>query len=307
MGQELTRKRVKGKLIFKHETETDWGQSNYIPEQGEKILYDPDENHNYTRVKYGDGSHTVKDLPFSPSDKIPQFPTTTRDKVLTVNEQGEAEWKDYASLPVFDNVDEIPEDFPEESVYLIPADNGSFVTKAEMSARVDKEAVNRATEINIQKERIDELTKLVPEVTSSDKDKVLTANEDGTAEWKEPLTYVEIHLQDYGVNLYLALLDPSYPTEFENQQLYDVFSNACASDKDIILCCGPSGPTLGYNDVRIYLTQIAKATNGTYQGAGKVLFGVGSGETYGETYWATVTIETRETNGLLWIAAHLDN
>ena len=186
MGQELTTKRVKGKIIFKHETEADWGQSNYIPEQGEKILYDPDESHNYTRVKYGDGSHTVKDLPFSPSDKIPQFPATTRDKVLTVNKEGEAEWKDYANLPVFDDVDEVPEDFPEESVYLIPADNGSFVTKVEMAARVDREVVNRTTEINIQKERIDELTKLVPEVISSDKDKVLTANEDGTAEWKEP-------------------------------------------------------------------------------------------------------------------------
>lgn len=94
MGQKLTTKRVKGKTIFKHETEADWGQSNYIPEQGEKILYDPDESHNYTRVKYGDGSHTVKDLPFSPSDKIPQFSITTRDKVLTINEQGEAEWKE---------------------------------------------------------------------------------------------------------------------------------------------------------------------------------------------------------------------
>lgn len=186
MGQKLTTKRVKGKLIFKHETEANWGQSNYIPEQGEKILYDPDESHNYTRVKYGDGSHTVKDLPFSPSDKIPQFPETTRDKVLTVNKEGEVEWKDYANLPVFDDVNEVPEDFPEESVYLIPADNGSFVTKAEMSARVDREAANRITEIKVQKERIDQLTELVPEATSSDKDKVLTANEDGTASWKTP-------------------------------------------------------------------------------------------------------------------------
>jgi hypothetical protein len=116
------------------------------------------------------------------------------------------------------------------------------------------------------------------------------------------LPKVEIHLQDYGVNLYAALLDPSHPTEFENQQLYDVFSNACASDKDIILCCGAVEGILSYKDVRIYLTQISKATNGTYQGAGKVLVGAGSGE----ATWATVTIETRETNGLLWIAVHLD-
>ena len=116
-------------------------------------------------------------------------------------------------------------------------------------------------------------------------------------------TKAEIHLQGYGVNLYAAMFDPSNPTEFENQQLYDVFSNACASDKDIILCLGTEGQMLGYNDVRIYLTQITKAANGTYIGAGRVLLSVVSGE----TTWATVTIETRETKGLLWIAVHLDN
>lgn len=116
------------------------------------------------------------------------------------------------------------------------------------------------------------------------------------------LSRVKIHLQDYGVNLYLALFDPSYPTEFENQQLYDVFSNACALDKDIILCCGAELTSFNYNDIRIRLTQITKAANGTYIGAGKVCLGAGNGK----ATWGTVTIETRETNGLLWIAVHID-
>jgi hypothetical protein len=36
-----------------------------VPDVGERILYDPDETHPYTREKFGDGVHIVKDLPFA--------------------------------------------------------------------------------------------------------------------------------------------------------------------------------------------------------------------------------------------------
>lgn len=68
MGQV---KQIKGRLIAKHETEAVWDGANggagvqYIPAKGEHVLYDPDENHQETRVKYGDGEHIVKDLPFA--------------------------------------------------------------------------------------------------------------------------------------------------------------------------------------------------------------------------------------------------
>lgn len=58
-------KTIKGKIIFKHETESDWAQSSYVPALGEKVLYDPDSSYSYTRVKYGDGKTTVSELPFS--------------------------------------------------------------------------------------------------------------------------------------------------------------------------------------------------------------------------------------------------
>ena len=41
MGQEI--KKVKGKVVFKHETAEDWQQSNYIPDDGEIILVDNDD------------------------------------------------------------------------------------------------------------------------------------------------------------------------------------------------------------------------------------------------------------------------
>ena len=69
MGQKI--KQVKGKVLAKHETEAVWDESNYgagvayAPELGEKVIYDPDDQHPYPRVKYGDGINIVKYLPFS--------------------------------------------------------------------------------------------------------------------------------------------------------------------------------------------------------------------------------------------------
>ena len=64
MGQ--IKKELKGKVVFKHEKEADWNKSEYIPSEGEKVLYDPDDGCSYTRMKFGDGEHRVVDLPFSP-------------------------------------------------------------------------------------------------------------------------------------------------------------------------------------------------------------------------------------------------
>lgn len=69
MGQNI--KQIKGKIIFKHQTAAEWDLSNdgagaqYVPDVGERVLYDPDETTPYTREKFGDGEHIVKDLPFA--------------------------------------------------------------------------------------------------------------------------------------------------------------------------------------------------------------------------------------------------
>lgn len=65
MGQTKERVRFKGVVIFKHETEEDWNKSSYIPDNGETVLYDPDEIHDYPRIKVGNGIDMVKDLPFA--------------------------------------------------------------------------------------------------------------------------------------------------------------------------------------------------------------------------------------------------
>lgn len=50
----------------KHDTEANWNnQTNFIPKQGEIVVYDKDENFDYQRFKIGDGITNVVGLPFS--------------------------------------------------------------------------------------------------------------------------------------------------------------------------------------------------------------------------------------------------
>ena len=50
----------------KHDIEANWVKAvNFIPKAGEIIIYDADENHNYTRLKIGDGLTLINNLNFS--------------------------------------------------------------------------------------------------------------------------------------------------------------------------------------------------------------------------------------------------
>lgn len=54
------------RIVHKHDTEENWLKAtNFIPKQGELIIYDVDNNYNYERMKIGDGKTLVNDLPFS--------------------------------------------------------------------------------------------------------------------------------------------------------------------------------------------------------------------------------------------------
>ena len=58
-------KRINSRIANKHETEAVWeAHPDFIPMQGELIVYDADENVKHERVKMGDGTTPVNDLPF---------------------------------------------------------------------------------------------------------------------------------------------------------------------------------------------------------------------------------------------------
>lgn len=56
---------MKARISQLHMTESEWLKySNLVPERGELIVYDPDSNYNYSRIKVGDGKRTIKELDF---------------------------------------------------------------------------------------------------------------------------------------------------------------------------------------------------------------------------------------------------
>lgn len=61
-----TEKRINSRIIHKHDTEENWLKAtNFIPKEGELIIYDVDEEHDYPRLKIGDGHNYVQNLPFA--------------------------------------------------------------------------------------------------------------------------------------------------------------------------------------------------------------------------------------------------
>lgn len=61
----MARKTFNGRIVHKHDTAENWNKAtNFIPKQGEIIVYDIDNTYDYERMKVGDGSTTVVNLPF---------------------------------------------------------------------------------------------------------------------------------------------------------------------------------------------------------------------------------------------------
>lgn len=61
----MAEKMLKTRVINKHETQEDWEKAtNFTPLQAEVIIYDADAEHSQARIKIGDGTTPVNDLPF---------------------------------------------------------------------------------------------------------------------------------------------------------------------------------------------------------------------------------------------------
>ena len=56
---------IKTRIQLKNDTEANWNKAiNFIPKQGEIIIYSADDSHPYSRLKVGDGATPVIGLPF---------------------------------------------------------------------------------------------------------------------------------------------------------------------------------------------------------------------------------------------------
>lgn len=91
----MSEKTIKSRIIHKHAVEADWLKAtNFIPKQGEIIIYDKDSAHSYERVKVGDGTTLVTALPFIDDNKVDKitgkglstndYTTTEKDKLAGI-------------------------------------------------------------------------------------------------------------------------------------------------------------------------------------------------------------------------------
>lgn len=61
----MSEPRMKARVSQLHKTEAEWSKlKSWVPEAGEIIVYDPDSQHNYARVKIGDGKRDLQSLTF---------------------------------------------------------------------------------------------------------------------------------------------------------------------------------------------------------------------------------------------------
>ena len=62
----MAEKTIFGSMIQKHDIEANWNlAADYIPKNGEIIVYEPDSNHTKARLKIGDGHTRIADLAFN--------------------------------------------------------------------------------------------------------------------------------------------------------------------------------------------------------------------------------------------------
>lgn len=91
----MSEKNIKSRIIHKHGVEADWLKAtNFIPKQGEIIIYDKDSTYPYERVKVGDGVTVVSSLPFIGDNKVDKV----SGKGLSTNDYTTAEKNTLADL-----------------------------------------------------------------------------------------------------------------------------------------------------------------------------------------------------------------
>lgn len=81
----MAEKMINTRIINKHAVESDWLKAvNFIPKQGELIVYDKDSTYDYERIKIGDGVTNVNSLPFSGNEKVDKSDVITIDEINAI-------------------------------------------------------------------------------------------------------------------------------------------------------------------------------------------------------------------------------
>lgn len=78
-------KLLNSRIQHKHDVEENWEKAvNFIPKEGEFIIYDPDDRIHFYRIKIGDGSTPVGTLPFFMVEEVSDLIESLANETLTV-------------------------------------------------------------------------------------------------------------------------------------------------------------------------------------------------------------------------------
>ncbi len=73
---------MRARICQLHRTESEWNKlPDFIPLQGELIVFDPDRQHRYARIKIGDGITKLKNLSFLIDLAVDDFITNHCGKI----------------------------------------------------------------------------------------------------------------------------------------------------------------------------------------------------------------------------------
>lgn len=135
------------RIVHKHDIEENWLKAtNFIPKQGELIIYDVDDKYNYERMKIGDGISLVNDLPFGSPDSVILY----TEQELTEEQQMQA--RKNQSL------------YYQESIYLGTIENVTFTDGLSQALEIPFLGINgngNTGEANIQIDFISEDSKIL--------------------------------------------------------------------------------------------------------------------------------------------------
>ena len=74
---------MKARVSQLHKTEAEWDNlPNFVPAHGEFIVFDPDKQHKYARLKIGDGTTKLSALPFFIDSTVDDFIENNYNKII---------------------------------------------------------------------------------------------------------------------------------------------------------------------------------------------------------------------------------
>lgn len=95
--------KVQARIISTNDTQANWNQKpDFVPRRGQVIVYQPDDTHTAARVKIGDGTSFLIDLPFIAGGTDTQMADHIANTGIHVNATEKNTWNSKVTASVVD-------------------------------------------------------------------------------------------------------------------------------------------------------------------------------------------------------------